>query len=594
MFLSQNFFVHSIINSMGRNYRNYKNDKEKFKEFDNKLIFWQIICIIVSFIIAAYLFLIMVVDVKNYRGQAKRQRSAKSFVMRGAILDRNGIKLASDKTSFDVYAHKEYFDHTPNELAAILAPILGLNKNQLAKELAKDQKIIVLKKDVSRTTAQTIRKLGLREISLGKKNERVYPQGTMAAHILGYYNPDADVAAGVEFTAKDKLEEVEQDVNFEKTPDGDIIYEVNTDPEATATPLRGKSITLTIDSAIQHVCEVELNRVIQEKGALRGTVVVMNPKNGEILGYAIYPSYNPNNYKKATLTQLTNWTLSDVFEPGSTFKVLTIASAIENGKLNEHSRILDTGKLDIDKWTIKNYDYATKPFPGNIDLYYLFEHSSNVASAKAALMMTKQEHYNVLKRFGIGEKTGIDLPGESRGLIPPISDWHKSTHASVGYGYSISVTAMQMVSAISAIANDGVRVTPHVIKYSPEEAEEKIKHIQTVSPETAHTVTKLLAGSIGRSKSPVNLDDYNVAAKTGTARKSNYGTKGYTNKLVTSIIGFFPANNPQVEIYVVIDSPSKGALWGSTVAAPVFKEVALQTARILNIPPDKHTVKKKI
>lgn len=535
----------------------------------------------------------MIIDVKKYRIKAKKQRSAKSFVMRGAILDRNGIKLASDKTSFDVYAHQEYYDHTPNELATILAPILGLNKNQLAKELAKDQRIIVLKKDVSRTTAQQIRKLGLREISLGKKNSRVYPQGSMAAHILGYYNPDADVAAGIELTAKDLLEEVEQDVNFEKTPDGDIIYEVNTDPAATATPLRGKSITLTIDSAIQHVCEVELNKAIQEKGALRGAVIVMNPKNGEILGYAVYPSYNPNNYKKATLAQLTNWTLSDIFEPGSTFKVLTIASAIENGKLHEKSRIMDTGKLEIDKWTIKNYDYATKPLPGNIDLYYLFEHSSNVASAKAALMMSKQEFYNTLKKFGIGEKTKIDLPGESRGLITSPNDWHKSTHASIGYGYSISVTTMQMISAISAIANNGVRVTPHVIKYSPEEEAEKVKHIPTIKPETARIVTKLLAGSVGRSKSPVNLDEYQVAAKTGTARKSSTGGKGYTNKLVTSIIGFLPASNPQLEIYVVIDSPSKGALWGSTVAAPVFREVALQTARIMNITPDKHTPKKQ-
>src|SRR5574344_798884 len=573
--------------------RKYKSDKEKFKEFDNKLIFWQIMCIIISFSIAFYLFLIMIVDVKNYRGQPKRQRTAKSFVMRGAILDRNGIKLASDKTTFDVYAHKEYFDHTPNELAAILAPVLGVNKYKLAKELAQDQKIIALKKDVSRATAKNIRKLGLREISLGKKNERVYPQGTMAAHLLGYYNSDADVAAGIELTAKDKLEQVEQDVNFEKTPDGDIIYEVNTDPAATAAPLRGKSITLTIDSAIQHVCEVELNKVVHEKGALRGTVIVMNPKNGEILGYAIYPTYNPNNYKRATLTQLTNWTLSDVYEPGSTFKVLTISSAIENGRLNEYSRILDTGKLDIDKWTIKNYDYNVKPFPGSIDLYYLFEHSSNVGSAKAALMMTKSEHYNTLKRFGIGEKTGVDLPGESRGLIPPVKDWHRSTHASIGYGYSISVTAMQMVSAISAIANNGVRVTPHVIKYTPEEAETKIHHIQTIKPETAHAVTRLLAGSIGRSKSPVNLDDYHVAAKTGTARKSSFGGKGYTTKLVTSIIGFLPASSPQVEIYVVIDSPSKGALWGSTVAAPVFREVAMQTARIMNIPPDKVSVKKQ-
>lgn len=574
--------------------REYKTDKDKFKEFDNKLIFWQIICIIICFVIIVYLFLLMVVDIKHYRGQAKRQRSAKSFVMRGTIMDRNGIKLASDKTSFDVYAHQDYYDHTPNELAEILAGILDVNKGQLAKKLARDEKVIVLKKDVSRTTAKKIRALQLREISLGKKNERVYPQGTMAAHILGYYNPDADVAAGIELTAKDILEEVEQNVNFEKTPDGDIIYEVNTDPAATTAPLKGKSITLTIDSAIQHVCEVELEKVVREKGALRGTVIVMNPKNGEILGYAINPTYNPNNYKKATQTQLTNWTLSDVFEPGSTFKVLTVASALENGRLHGDSKVLDSGKLDIDKWTIKNYDYSTKPFPGWIDLYYLFEHSSNVGSAKVALMMTKKEHYDVLKRFGLAQKTGIDLPGESRGLLPDYRDWHKSTHASIGYGYSVSVTAMQLASIISAFANDGVKVTPHVIKYSPEQAEEKIHHTRIMSPETAHSITKLLAGSIGRSKSPVNLDMYQVAAKTGTARKSTSGGKGYSNKLVTSIIGYLPASNPQVLIYVVVDSPSKGALWGSTVAAPVFREIALQTARIMNIAPDKQAPKKPV
>ena len=574
--------------------REYKTDKDKFKEFDNKLIFWQIICIIICFVIIVYLFLLMVIDIKHYRGQAKRQRSAKSFVMRGAITDRNGIKLASDKTSFDVYAHQDYYDHTPNELAEILAPILGVNKGQLAKKLARDEKVIVLKKDVSRTTAKKIRELQLREISLGKKNERVYPQGTMAAHILGYYNSDADVAAGIELTAKDVLEEVEQNVNFEKTPDGDIIYEVNTDPAATTAPLKGKSITLTIDSAIQHVCEVELEKVIHEKAALRGTVIVLNPKNGEILGYAVYPTYNPNNYKKATLTQLTNWTLSDVFEPGSTFKVLTVASALENGRIQEDSKVLDSGKLDIDKWTIKNYDYSTKPFPGWIDLYYLFEHSSNVGSAKVALMMTKKEHYDVLKRFGIGQKTGIDLPGESRGLLTDYRDWHKSTHASIGYGYSVSVTAIQLASIISAFANDGVKVTPHVIKYSQEQAEEKIHHTRIMSPETARSITKLLAGSIGRSKSPVNLDMYQVAAKTGTARKSTSGGKGYSNKLVTSIIGYLPASNPQVLIYVVVDSPSKGALWGSTVAAPVFREVALQTARIMNIAPDKQAPKKPV
>ncbi len=567
--------------------RNYKSDKEKFKEFDNKLIFWQVICIAISFVIIVYLFLIMVVDVKDYREQAKRQRTAKKFVMRGAIFDRNGIKLASDQTSYDIFAIQEYYDHTPNELAAMLAPVLNMNKNKLAKTLAQDEKVIAIKKDVPRTLAQKVSELGLREISLDKRNKRVYPQGSMAAHVLGYYNPNADVAAGVEYTAKDKLEEVEQNVNLEQTRDGDIIYEVDTDPEATTSPLKGKSITLTIDSAIQHICEVELNKIIKEKKALRGTVIVMNPKNGEILGYAVYPSYNPNNIGKATLTQLTNWTLSDVFEPGSTFKTLTVASAIENGRLKENSKILDTGKIEIDGWPIKNYDYSTRPYPGSIDLYYLFEHSSNVGSVKVALSMTKNEHYNVLKKFGIGEKTGIDLPGESRGLLLPPSEWHKSTHASIGYGYGVSVTAIQMVAAISALANHGVMVTPHVIKYSPEEEAVKVKHVQVIKPETAQTVTKLLTGSIGRSKSPVNLEDYHVAAKTGTAKKIIPGQKGYSGKLVTSIIGYFPATNPQIEIYVVIDSPSEGEIWGSTVAAPVFREVALQTARILNITPDK-------
>lgn len=574
--------------------RSYHSEKEKFKEFDKKLILWQCLCYFVGFVIVVYLFLLMVVDIKTYRNQAKKQRTAKTFVMRGSIYDRNGIKLASDKTSYDVYAHTEYYDHTPNELAAILAPILELNKGKLAKQLAKDEPVIILKKNVSRDTAKKISKLGLREISFPKKNERVYPQGTMAAHILGYYNPDADVAAGVELTAKDILEQVEQNVDFEKTPDGDIIYEVSTDPAATTSPLRGKSITLTIDSAIQHVCETELSKALKEKGAVQGTIIVMNPKNGEILGYAVQPSYNPNNYKKATLTQLTNWTLTDVFEPGSTFKVLTVASALETGRIKENSKILDSGKLEIDKWVIKNYDYNTHPFPGAIDLYYLFEHSSNVGSAKVALMMTKQEHYNMLKKFGIGERTGIDLPGESRGLITNYKDWYKSTHASIGYGYGVSVTAIQLASAISAIANNGIKVTPHVIKYPPELLPEKVKQEQVLTPQTAHSVTKLLAGSIGRSKSPVNLEDYTVAAKTGTARKVVRGGKGYSSKLVTSIIGFFPATNPEVLIYVVIDSPSKGALWGSTVAAPVFREVALQIARIMNIVPDKTKVNKPI
>ncbi len=562
-------------------------EKEKFRRFERRLRWWQAGCVILSLILIAHLFLIQIVDIKHYRKKAKRQRSAKSFVMRGAILDRNGIKLASDQTSYNIYAHKEYFDHSPKELAQILAPYLKVNERELEKTIGKSQSIILLKKDIDRVTAEKIQSLGLREISLDKKNERVYPQESMAAHILGYYNPDADTAAGIELVAKDKLEQVEKDINFEKTPSGDIIYDVMTDPAMTTSPLKGKTVTLTLDSAIQHTCEAELQKVITSKRALRGAIVVMNPKNGEILGYSVYPTYNPNNYKKATQLQIKNWSISDVFPPGSTFKVLTVASALENGRITPNSKILDTGKIEIGGWEIKNYDYSKKPYPGWIDLKYLLEHSSNVGTVKVAMSMTALEFYNTLTKFGIGHKTGIDLPGESNGILPIHTTWDKSRKATMGYGYGASVTVIQMASAVSALANNGVRVTPHVIKYTEEEALEKIKSTQVISPENAHAITRMMTESIEASKSPVKLDHYTVAAKTGTSKKTKEDGKGYTDKLYTSVVGFFPASNPQVLIYVVVDSASGYDVWGSTIAAPVFREVALQAARILNITPDK-------
>ena len=511
--------------------------------------------------------------------------------MRGQIVDRNGVRLAVDQTSYNLYAHREYFDHTPEELAEILSPYLDIDKKSIINSINKGSTVILLKKDVDRQTAETIKKLGLRELSLDKKNERVYPQDELAAHIIGYYNPDADTASGVELTAKEKLEDVEKDVSVQRTPRGDIIYESSTDPVLAATPQVGKTVTLTIDSAIQHVCERELLNMINDKKASRGSVIVMNPKNGEILGYAVYPRYNPNNYKKTSAERLKNWTLTDVYPPGSTFKTLTVAAGIESGKIKPNTKILDTGKMKLGKWTIQNYDYHKHPNPGMINLVYLLEHSSNVGSANIAMMMSAGEFYTILSNFGIGKKSGIDLAGESSGLLPKAFKWDMSRQATMGYGYGASVTTMQMVSAVSALANGGVRVTPHVIKYSPEEEIEKIQRVQAVSPETAKIVTELLAKSVSNSKSYINLDKYTVAGKTGTSRKPKEGKKGFSDELYASVIGYLPASNPQILIYVVIDSASTGGpVWGNTVAAPVFREVANQCARILNIPPDKNVV----
>lgn len=558
------------------------------KKIETRIKIAHVILLITFLTSVIYLFLLQIVDIKHYKPKAKSQRYGKNFIMRGKIVDRNGLRLASDQASFNIYAHREYFDHTPDELAEILSPHLGLSKNVIIQAIKKGSTVILLKKDVTRQKAEEIKKLGLREISLDKKNERVYPQDDLAAHIIGYYNPDADTASGVELTAKDKLEQVDNTYTVQRTPRGDIIYDTTTDPVLAATPQIGETVTLTIDSSIQHVCERELLNTIQTKQAARGAVIVMNPKNGEILGYAVYPSYNPNNYKKTSAINLKNWTLTDVYPPGSTFKTLTVASGIESGKINAASKILDTGKMQLGNWTIQNYDYHKHPYPGMISLIYLLEHSSNVASANIALMMSSGEFYNILSKLGIGKKTGIDLNGESSGLLPKPFQWDKSRQATMGYGYGASVTAIQMVSAVSALANNGVRVTPHVIKYSPEEEAEKVQRVQALSPETAQVVTQLLAKSVSNSKAAINLEKYSVAGKTGTSKKPMENKKGYSNNLYTSVVGYLPASDPQILIYVIVDSASTGAIWGNTVAGPVFKEVANQCARILNIPPDKN------
>ncbi len=567
------------------------------KSFERILSWLYILFILFAAALIIHLFFIQVIDIKKYRVKARNQRASRNFAVRGDIYDRTGLKLATDKVFYNVFARRADYDEdesSPEVIAKKLAPILKVSKEELLKKLNSQDQIIAVKKDIDRNTAKEIAKLHLRAISLDKKNTREYPQGTLAAHVLGYYNFDADIANGVEYTEKDKLEHVENMVTFQRTQKGKIIYDFMTDPVATATNPKGQDVTLTIDGAIQHICEKELEKMVKEKEALRGTVIVMNPKNGEILAYAVYPTYDPNYFRSAPPNLIKNWTLTDVFPPGSTFKIITVASAMELGKIHENSKILDTGKTTIGKWLIKNYDYDVHPYPGNISLQYLFEHSSNIGAINVARTMTPKEFYDMLKKFGYGAKTGIDLPGESSGLLPYYSYWDQGIHATMSYGYGTSVTAMQMISAVQALANNGVRITPHVIKYSPEEEALKVKRVQVVSPETAHSITKLLAASVNNGRSVIKMDRYNVAAKTGTSRKPRENSVGYTPFMYTSTIGYFPATDPQILVYVMVDSAKVGAIWGNTVAGPVFHEVTTQIARIMNLKPDKPAPTKKI
>ncbi len=576
---------------MERRIRN-TDRSSKNRMFSERILWLQVIFLSAIVLFVFYLIFVQVFDGKHYRDKAKKQRRAYSFVMRGNIYDRNGIKLVTDTVYYDIFARRDDFVHTPEELAELLSPILNIPYVSLVEKLKQKDPLISLKKNVDRQTRDKIAKLNLREIPMDKKSIRTYPQGSLAAHVLGYYNFDADEASGVEYTAKDKLESVTKGSDLEITPRGKVIYNITTDPVSATVAPKGKDVTLTIDAAVQHVCEKALMKAIHKFNAYRGAVIVMNPRNGEILAYAVYPNFDPNNFKTTSSFQRKNWTLTDVFPPGSTFKTITVASAMELGKINRNSKIEDTGKIKIAGWEIKNYDYARRPNPGWIDLVYLFEHSSNVASVKVAQTMNREEFYGMLKKFGYGEKTGIDLPGESVGILKPARKWDISDHATMGYGYGTSVTAIQMVSAVSAIANDGVRVTPHVIKYSPEEEAIKIKRTQVMTPEHAKMLTQILTESVNRGKSIIKMESYNIAAKTGTSIKPKDDGSGYTNKMYTSIVGYLPSSDPKVLIYVIVDSAQGGEIWGNTVAAPIFKEVSTQVTHILNLQPDKFSGKK--
>ena len=577
--------------------KNQKNSRGKYCNKVSNIL--DIAYCIVIVILVIHLFVLQVFDFRKYRERGKMQRANHDFAVRGDIYDRHGRKLATDRIYYNIYARPVDYSkgpddgkkETPRRLAKLLAPELGMSEAALYAKLSNTKiPVIAVKKDVDRDTAkkimEIINKNSFRSISLDKKNTREYPQGVFASHVLGFYNFDAGVSNGVELTAKDKLEHAVR-ATYDITRDGKIIYNFSMDPEIPTRNPKGQDITLTIDAAIQHVCEKELHKMIQEKDALRGAVIVMNPKNGEILAYAVYPTYDPNKFQKASNTQIKNWTLTDVYPPGSTFKTITVTSAMELGKINENSIIEDSGRMKFGGYTIENYDYKEKGAPGKINLVYLFEHSSNIGSVNVGFLMSHNEFYSMLKKFGFGEKSGIDLPGESSGLLASPKYWDRGLHMTMSYGYGTSVSIMQMVSAVSALANGGVRVTPHVIKYSPEEEAEKIKRIPTISPETARTITKLLAMSVNNGRSCIKMDKYNVAAKTGTSRKPLENGTGYSGAMYTSTIGYLPASDPQVLIYVVVDSAKKGPIWGNTVAGPVFHEVAEQTARILDLKPDK-------
>jgi len=540
-----------------------------------------------------------------------------SLISRGSIVDRRGVVLAQDMVRYDVFAHpKFYWGMTPEQIARGLAPILKQPAETLAITLAKPYTTIRVASDLSRSSIQAIQQaritvpvlnpktqqpvlddqgqvvtksVRLPGLDVAKKTLRAYPQGPLAAHLLGYVNDNAKIYAGLEKSAAKHLQQHAHRWPLQLLDGrGQFLNVEALTPERLAKNPKASDLPLTLDAHLQHIAEIELAKGMAKNKGERGAVIMLTPQTGEVLAFAVWPSYDPNQFPKYSYTVLKNWALTDVYPPGSTTKILTVANGLETGVINENSRIHDTGQMRVGGWLIQNYDYYKRPNPGMIDLVWLFQHSSNIASAKIAMAMDKPQYYALMDKFGFGRRSGIELSGESAGWITPHQQWDISTQASMGYGYGIAATPLQMAGAVAAIANNGVWMQPHLIQKPLREVESR----RVLSPQTAATVTRLLTKSIGTAAtSSVRLENgISVAGKTGTSKKPNPNGPGYTNDRYTSFVGFFPASQPKVLMMVVVDSPHMAEAWGSTVAGPIFKNIGDATVRHLGIQEPRATV----
>lgn len=558
-----------------------------------RLRMWQVLLLAGFIIVLSRLYYLQVIKGNELRHKAMVQRQQNNLLVhRGTITDRHGLPLAIDTTRYDVYVHTDLLKVSLTEAIDKFAQITHQEVDKIQKLFFAGYPVITLARHVDRDTVEELQALNWLGIDIVPRPFRHYPEGHLAAHLLGYVNVDSRGQGGVEQGLEQKLKDTGELVKPQLDGHGSPIPVVISKSNKTSiNPPLGRYIELTIDNYLQHLAEKELFAMCQHANAQRGAAIITDPKNGEILAWANYPSFDPNQYSKYPYVVTKNWSMVDVYQPGSTFKILTVASALDLGSITPNSTFYDNGSLTVGNRTVHNHDGAH----GRLDLLHLFIHSSNVVAAQIALTMTPKQFHDKLQLFGLGSQTGIDLPGESAGLLLPAKEWKPIDTATTGFGQgAIAVTPLQLVASVGTIANDGVWIEPHLVRrvYDPLSGVTQNwaapKERQAISATTAKTVRTLLAENIARgSQIAGQVPGYSVAGKTGTAQKVGQGRHGYlAGQTIASFIGFLPANDPQLLCLVVIDGPQTDGRWGNTVAGPVFNAIAVESARYLGIVPD--------
>jgi cell division protein FtsI (penicillin-binding protein 3) len=519
----------------------------------------------------------------EHRAQRQQQRSLDLSPKRGIIYDRSGHELAM---SIQVDSAFIVPSETPDlaNTISLIARITQDDPRVLLADCRPPKTFCWIARKADAETADRIRALNLQGVHFQKEAKRFYPKRELAAQVLGYVGTDDQGLSGLEREFNQQLEGKPGKLMINVDARKHWFSSVEKEPEA------GDNVVLTIDENIQYIAERELERAMEETKAVAGTVVVENPHTGEILALTNRPTFNPNNRKEIRPETLKNHAVSDVYEPGSTFKVVTVSAGLEE-KVTRPEEMFDCqmGSIVINGTRI----HDSKPH-GLLSVSDIIAESSDVGAIKVAMRLGNERFYKYIRAFGFGQQTGIELPGETRGMAKPVDRWSKISFASISMGQEVGISAVQLSALISTIANDGVRVPPRIVagtmqpQNSPQTiAFQPVEGTRVISSLTAAEMRQMLQGVVlhGTGRKAL-LEGYTSAGKTGTAQKFDPAIGKYSHtKYYASFAGFAPINDPQVAIVVVLDS-AVGLHQGGQVSAPVFQRVAQQVLEYMHAPHD--------
>ena len=524
--------------------------------------------------------------------KARRQQMVylRPFVPRRPIVDRNGNVLAVDQPVYTLYAHPKLFKKSKQDMALLLAPMLKKTPSELEKLFNQKKSGIRVGPALTEEVADQIARLSANGLELIQQYSRLYPQQDLAADVVGYVDVDHRGQAGLEYSQEKLLERAVRTIRLSRAGNGALMPDHVPEGFLHFDDLR---LQLTLDSRIQRAARFALKQKIEQFRAERGTVIVMDALDGSLLSLVTEPTYNPNQYYNFNVGLFKNWALADLYEPGSTFKPLNVAIALETGAIQPDSRFNDTGQIQIGKWSIANYDFESKGGRGILTVPQILEYSSNIGMVRIIQQMKPAVYYNWLEKLGLGQKVGIDLPFETAGQIKSQREFTGTPvePATTAFGQGFSLTPLQLAQMHATLANGGKLVTPHVVQglYDSKGQIYWQPRLSTprplFSPATTHAVLNMMESVVreGTGKN-AQIPGYRIAGKTGTAQKASPTGGYYTNAKITSFVGIFPVESPRYVVVAVVDDP-KGEAFGSTVAAPIVKSVIEALIAIERIPP---------